>query len=79
MLATCMEYIRAIDSPHPEAYLSNIPVHQVRQEMSVECRMEAATDCSITPRWDSTKPAERRSIWSRVPSLAMCIPRFYAS
>lgn len=32
LLATCMEYIRAIDSPHPEEYYSNIPVHQVGKE-----------------------------------------------
>ena len=32
LLATCMEYIRAIDSPHPEENYSNIPVHQVGKE-----------------------------------------------
>lgn len=29
LLATCIEYIHAIDSSHPTEYLSNIPVHQV--------------------------------------------------
>lgn len=29
LLATCIEYIHAIDSPDPYHYLSNIPVHQV--------------------------------------------------
>ena len=28
LLATCQEYIRALDSPHPEQYESNIPIHQ---------------------------------------------------
>lgn len=29
LLATCMEYVKAVDAPDPTAYLSNIPVHQV--------------------------------------------------
>ena len=28
LLATCQEYLRALDSPHPAAYESNIPVQQ---------------------------------------------------
>lgn len=28
LLATCQEYIRALDSPNPERYESNIPIHQ---------------------------------------------------
>ena len=51
LLATCIEYVHAIDSPNPTAYLSNIPIHQVVVAPRLHCRTVPATACSTTRRW----------------------------
>ena len=76
LLATCMEYIHAIDSPNPYEYMSNIPVHQVGEEGFVEHRTVRATACSITRLWGWMNWAASRSTSCRPRSRAMCTPRF---
>lgn len=59
---------RGLLQQHPRA--SSPP-----RRCAVSDRTGAATACSTTPRWDSTKPAERRSIWCPARSPAMCTPQ----